>query len=164
MQQINAWRAWLSIDGNKQGLANELNTIRVPATMQRNPTHCKFILVFGRRAEYQDSELRRSRIHAEERDDFKIITFDSLAEGLEAKSNLYVGVRRNEFIDIQNDEIVDDDLFIWADPNMLTVNERLRAKIKAKVATNTPTPLKSAGHLKSNFHPNALKVAVRPDK
>jgi len=164
MQQINAWRAWLSIDGNKQGLANQLNTIRVPATMQRNPTHCKFILVFGRRAEYQDSELRRSRIHAEERDDFKIITFDSLAEGLEAKSNLYVGVRRNEFIDIQNDEIVDDNLFIWADPNMLTVNERLHAKIKAKVATNTPTPLKSTGHLMSNFHPNALKVAVHPDK
>lgn len=164
LQQINAWRAWLSIDANKQGLTNQLNTIRVPATMQRNPTHCKFILVFGRRAEYQDSELRRSRIHAEEREDFKIITFDSLAEGLEAKSELYVGVRRNEFIDIQNDEIVDDNLFRWADPNMLTVNERLHAEVKAEVAKNKPTPLNFTGHLASNFHPNALKIAVRTDK
>jgi len=164
LQQINTWRAWLSIDGNKQGFINQLNTIRVPAAMQRNPTYCKFVLVFGRRAEYQDSELRRSRIHAEERDDFKIITFDSLAEGLASKDELYVGVRRNEFIDIQNDEIVDDSLFIWADPNMLTVNERLYAKLEARVAKNRPSPPRITGHLMSNFHPNALKVKVRHDK
>lgn len=164
LQQINCWRAWLAIDGNKQSLVNQLNTICVPARMQRNPTHSKFILVFGRRSEYQDSELRRSRIHAEEREDFKIITFDSLAESLEAKRELYVGVRRNEFIDIQSDEIVDDNLFMWADPNMLTVNERLHTKIKARVATNKPTPLGFTGHLTSNFHPNALEVAVCSDK
>jgi len=164
IQQINTWRAWLSIDGNKQGLANQLNTIRVPVIMQRNPINCKYVLVFGRRAEYQDSELRRSLIRAEERDDFKIISFDSLAEDLEDKSDLYVGVRRNEFIDIQNDDVINDKLFIWTDPHMLTVNEMLYEKIKAKVAMNTPTPFGFSGHLLSNFHSNALEVAVRADK
>lgn len=91
LQQINSWRAWLSIDGNMPGFVNQLSTLRVPATMQRNPTYAKFVLVFGRRAEYQDSELRRSRIRAEEREDFKIITFDSLAEGLSGKKRLWLG-------------------------------------------------------------------------
>ncbi|TIL32968.1 hypothetical protein [Mesorhizobium sp.] len=76
----------------------------MPVTMQRNPTYPKFVLVFGRRAEYAESELRRSRIDAEERDDFKIFTFDSLAEGLYGKRTLWFGVRRAEFMDLQNEE------------------------------------------------------------
>lgn len=164
LQQINSWRAWLSIEGNLQAFVNQLSTIRVPVTMQRNPTYPKFVLVFGRRAEYADSELRRSRVRAEERDDFKIITFDSLAEGLSGKGELWLGVRRAEFTDLQNEEIVDDNLFIWADPHMLTVSEGLYDKLEAVVATNKPSPFRitGAGHLMGNFHPDALKVRVRP--
>lgn len=163
LQQISSWRAWLSIEGNQQALVNQLSTIRVPLTMQRNPTYPKFVLVFGRRAEYADSELRRSRIRAEERDDFKIITFDSLAEGLAGKRDLWLGVRRAEFTDLQNEEIVDDSLFTWADPHMLTVSEGLYEKLKEVVAKNKPSPFRTTGHghLMSNFHPDALEVSVR---
>ncbi|UCI23981.1 Shedu immune nuclease family protein [Mesorhizobium sp. B2-8-5] len=164
LQQINSWRAWLSIEGNLQAFVNQLSTIRVPAVMQRNPTNPKFVLVFGRRAEYADSELRRSRIRAEERDDFKIITFDSLAEGLPGKHQLWLGSRRAEFIDLQNEEIVDNNLFMWADPHMLTVSEGLYKKLEGVVANNKPSPFLTTrrGHVMGNFHPNALKVMVRP--
>jgi hypothetical protein len=163
LQQINTWRAWLSIDGNLQAFINQLSTIRVPAIMQRNPTYPKFVLVFGRRAEYADSELRRSRVRAEERDDFKIITFDSLAEGLFGKNKLWLGTRRAEFTDILSQEVVDDNLFIWADPHMLTVSEGLYQKVEAIVGKNKPSPFGKTGrgHLMSNFHPNALRVKVR---
>ncbi|MFG1419354.1 Shedu anti-phage system protein SduA domain-containing protein [Xanthobacter sp. V0B-10] len=162
LQQINSWRAWLSIDGNMPGFVSQLSSLRVPTTMQRNPTYPKFVLVFGRRAEYQDSELRRSRIRAEEREDFKIITFDSLAEGLSGKERLWLGVRRAEFIDLQDDEIVDDNIFIWADPHMLTVSETLHTQIKKVAAKNTQAPfhISGRGHLASNLHPNALEVKV----
>ncbi|GAA4133942.1 Shedu anti-phage system protein SduA domain-containing protein [Aminobacter aganoensis] len=163
LQQISSWRAWLSIEGNLQAFVNQLITIRVPATMQRNPTYPKFVLVFGRRAEYAESELRRSRIRAEEREDFKIITFDSLAEGLSSKRELWLGVRRAEFTDLQNEEVVDNNLFIWADPHMLTVSEGLYEKLEAVVAKNTPSPFGTTGrgHLMGNFYPDALKVRVR---
>lgn len=164
LQQINSWRAWLTIDGNMPGFVSQLSSLRVPITMQRNPTYPKFVLVFGRRAEYQDSELRRSRIRAEEREDFKIVTFDSLAEGLSGKKRLWLGVRRAEFTDLQDSEIVDDDIFIWADPHMLTVSETLYAQIEKVAAKNKPAPFHiSGGHLASNLHPNALEVKVRPD-
>lgn len=166
LQQINSWRAWLSIEGNLRAFINQLSTIRVPATMQGNPTYPKFVLVFGRRAEYAESELRRSRIRSEERDDFKIITFDSLAEGLSSKKKMWLGVRRAEFTDLYGEEIVDDSIFIWADPHMLTVSDGLYKKLEAIAAKNKPSPFLNTGggHLMSNLHPNALEVKVRPTK
>ena len=47
--------------------------------MARNPTYNKYVLVFGRRSEYATNEDRRRLVHAMEDNDFKILTFDSLA-------------------------------------------------------------------------------------
>ena len=141
---------------------NQIDTIRVPENMRRNPTHSKFTLVFGRRAEYAGNSSRRNLVHAYEEADFKIVTFDSLSEALEHKHDLYVGIRRNQFVDIQGDEIVDDNLFVWVEPTMLSVSENLYEKLKARVALTGP-PAKF-GQRMSDFHPNALKALVRRSK
>jgi hypothetical protein len=83
------------------------------------------VLVYGRRSEYAANEIRRSLISAQERDDFKIITFDSLAEDIEHKYEVSIGVRHNEYIDILTDEITNEILYAWVAPTQLRVSKLL---------------------------------------
>jgi hypothetical protein len=126
IQQINSWRAWFSDPSNKASFAeNTIGLIRVP--LERNPIHPKFVLVHGRRSEYGGSGTRRRIIAAQERDDFKILTFDSLVEGLESKRDLYVGARRNEYIDIVSDVFLGEAMFCWMQPEQIRIGKPLRA-------------------------------------
>ncbi len=127
LQQIGQWRAWL--DDNQAALLNMIDTLRIPETMRRNKTYNKFVLVYGRRAEYGTNEIRRGLIRAQERSDFKIMTFDSLAEDLEHKDELMLGIRRNEYIDLIN-EVCDDLAFRWLEPTKIRVTEAHREKIR----------------------------------
>jgi Domain of unknown function (DUF4263) len=129
-QQIGTWRAWLSEAMNKAAFAdNTIGLIRVP--LGRNITYPKFVLVHGRRSEYKGDRIRRNLIAAQERDDFKIMTFDSLAEGLHAKHDLYVGVRKNEYIDIVSDVFLSESMFCWMEPEHLRIGRRLKASALA---------------------------------
>jgi hypothetical protein len=83
----------------------KLSRYRAVRTLARNSTYNKYVLVFGRRTEYAGNEDRRRLVKAVEHDDFKIITFDSLAEDISGKYELTVGSRHNQFIDILTDEI-----------------------------------------------------------
>lgn len=130
LQQIHQWKAWFLTEGNQQAfLTGTVNSLRVPHVMASNPTYNKYVLVFGRRSEYVENGQRRSLIKAQETDDFKIITFDSLAEALTSKSELYLGIRRNQYIDILTNEVVDASLFAWVDPSQLRVSETLHDKL-----------------------------------
>lgn len=135
LQQIGQWRAWL--ETNQEAFLKSINTLRVPPVMRRNPTRNKFVLVFGRRAEYANNELRQSLIRAQERDDFKIMTFDSLAEGLEEKGDTMIGVRRNEYIDLMTDEIVSRAAFAWLEPTEIRVSDKLWDKLKNGPRSNS---------------------------
>jgi ribosome maturation protein Sdo1 len=75
------------------------------------------------------NEDRRRLIRAAETDDFKIITFDSLAEGLSQKRELTVGSRHNQFIDILTDEIIDPGMYAWMEPTQLRVSKALQEKL-----------------------------------
>jgi hypothetical protein len=130
LQQINQWRAWFLSDQNKGTFLSMVNAIQVPRHMARNPTYNKYVLVFGRRSEYVDNEDRRRLIRASETDEFKIITFDSLAEGLEGKYEVSIGSRHNQFIDILTDEITNAALYSWIEPTQLRVSKALHHKLK----------------------------------
>jgi hypothetical protein len=86
------------------------------------------VLVFGRRAEYGGNEDRRRLVRAAEADDFKIVTFDSLAEGLGQKRELTIGSRHNQFIDILSDEVIDAGVYAWMEPTQLRVSRALHEK------------------------------------
>lgn len=126
LQQIGRWRAWLSQPDNLAGLLVALAPMHLPPVMRRNPVYPKFVLVHGRREEYHANDVRRSIVHAEERDDFHIMSFDSLVEGLSHKHDCYIGVRHNEFIEIRGDRIVTPELFGWAEPTQFQVSAALR--------------------------------------
>ncbi len=128
-QQINQWRGWFLSDQNKAGFLASVSSVQVPEHMARNPTYNKYILVFGRRAEDESNEDRRRLVKAAETDDFKIISFDSLAEGLSQKYELIVGSRHNQFIDVHTDEIVDAGMYAWMEPTRLRVSKALHEKL-----------------------------------
>ena len=129
LQQINQWKAWFLSDQNKSGFLASVSAIQVPRHMARNPTYNKYVLVFGRRAEYEGNEHRRQLVKATETDDSKIITFDSLAEGLSQKPHLAVGSRHNQFIDILSDEVIDAGMYAWMEPTQLQVSQALHTEL-----------------------------------
>ncbi len=130
LQQINQWKAWFLSDQNKGTFLSSVSAIQVPEHMARNPTFNKYVLVYGRRGEYKGNEDRRRLIRATETDDFKIITFDSLAENVEYRYPLAIGVRRNQYIDIVTDDITDPALYSWVEPTRLRVSKALHEKLK----------------------------------
>jgi hypothetical protein len=125
LAQINQWRAWFN-RGNQEAFLRSVRSIQVPHHLaDSNPTYNKYVLVYGRRSEYAANHIRRSLIGAQERDDFKIITFDGLAEDIEHKSEVSIGVRHNEYIDILTDEITSESLYAWVDATQLRVSKSL---------------------------------------
>jgi hypothetical protein len=129
LQQINQWKAWFLSEQNKAGFLATVSAIQVPEHMARNPTYNKYVLVFGRRTEYAGNDDRRRLVRAAETDDFKIITFDSLAEGLGQKRELTIGSRHNQFIDILSDTIIDPGMYAWMEPTQLRVSKALQEKL-----------------------------------
>jgi hypothetical protein len=128
LQQVRKWRAWFLNAANKASFVDHtLAPMRVP--LGDNPTFMKYVLVYGRRAEYAGNPVRRRLVAAQEDDDFKILTFDSLAEDLVAKHDLYVGVRKNEYVEIISNQFVSENMFYWMDPSALRINAALKENI-----------------------------------
>jgi hypothetical protein len=128
--QIKQWKAWLSVPNNKSAFLQSLASFQVPSYMAMNPTNCKFVLVHGRRNEYSGNADRRRLIQSYEEDDFKIMSFDSLAENLVSKHKLMIGVRHNSFIDVLGDEVVSGSMFGWMEPTQLRVSAKFLEILK----------------------------------
>ena len=130
INQIDTWRAWLSSGANQAHFTETtIGPLRHP--LGQNPCFMKYILVIGRRREYEENELRRATIRAKEREDFKILTYDSLMENLDRKFPLYVGSRTNSGIDLLSDKLVGSSIFGWLAPELIGVNNVLLEQIKA---------------------------------
>ena len=130
LDQIARWRAWFDNPANVTGFIDgTIAPVRVPESMKRNKCHIKYVLVHGRRDEFEGNELRRGLIRAREADDFHIISFDSLAEALHTKSPLYLCVRKNEHVEIISSKFIDDSVFSWVDPTQLKIVDELREDI-----------------------------------
>jgi hypothetical protein len=54
------------------------------------------------------------------------MTFDSLVEDLESKNDLYLGVRRNEYVDIRSDVFLDEAMFAWMPPEQIRIGRKLK--------------------------------------
>lgn len=130
LEQVNTWRSWFSERANLSYLADSvLGLVRRP--LAKNPCHIKYVLVMGRRQEYAASDYLRRRVAAEERDDFKILTYDSLLEDQDSKRELYVGTLRAGGLDILSSRYVDDSLFAYVPPEQLRITPSLRKDVLA---------------------------------
>lgn len=132
LSQITKWRAWFAADSNLQSFTK--NTVGpLQGHMADNPSFIKYVLVHGRREEFQRNPIRKRMIAANESDDFQILSFDSLLDGAKnRKQDLYVGVRKNEHFEIHSSSYAGDSIFAWMEPEMLRITEALAADIIAK--------------------------------
>jgi hypothetical protein len=134
LSQINRWRAWLQTPGNADHMFSEtLEPIWHPHPMRRNPRFYKFVLVTGRRSEYQNDDRKSRLINGVEREDFKIISYDSLLDGATSNQDVYAAIRENSHIKIITPDFVDEGTLAWIEPARLEIPVALRENaLKAK--------------------------------
>ncbi|ENW49177.1 DUF4263 domain-containing protein [Acinetobacter baumannii] len=132
LQQINSWRAWLSDEANRLHLKNNILQGFIPAHMSRNPFNFKYVLVHGRRSEFENNSLKTSLIRGQERDDFSIISYDSLAENLERKYKLYIAVKKNSHYELVSHEFVDEGVFSGVNTDYLAITQAIKDDALAK--------------------------------
>lgn len=112
LNQIARWRTWFGNTSNRDAFVNSTLRPLQMYDMIGNPVFIiKYVLVIGRRAEVAGNEFRRNLIASQERDDFKILSYDSLLEDIHGKVPLYVGVRTNETYEIKTTESLSEALF-----------------------------------------------------
>jgi len=68
----------------------------------------------------------------------------ALAEGLAYKHDCFIGVKRNETVELRGDTVVVPEIFGWIDPTQFVVTPALRDAIRAQVALG-PTQLRHDG-------------------
>ncbi len=93
-QQLEDWKTWLENGNNGANLRTELTRAISHHMMNSIAIVFKFVLVYGRRSEYQDNEIRRNRISQRSRGAYQIMSFDRL-EYADYNSNL-ICVKRND--------------------------------------------------------------------
>lgn len=126
LQQMNNWRAWFEEESNRNHFKNNiLQGFVVPAHMAKNPFNFKYVLVHGRRSEYEKNTIKTGLIRSQQRDDFSIISFDSLAENIERKYKLYVGVKKNTHYELISDEFLDESIFAWMNTDHLAITQKI---------------------------------------
>ncbi|EIK0750392.1 DUF4263 domain-containing protein [Escherichia coli] len=126
LQQMNTWRAWFDDESNRNHFKNNiLQGFIEPAHMGRNPFNFKYVLVHGRRSEYENNTQKTALIRGQQRSDFSIISFDSLAENIEKKYKLYVGVKKNSHYELISKEFVDEGIFSWMNIDFLAITQSI---------------------------------------
>lgn len=129
LDQIDTWRAWFLNPANSAYFTNTtLGDFQTP--LHENPSFMKYVLVIGRRDEFDGNADRRRLVKAKEADDFKIMTYDSLMEDLQYKFPLYIAARRNDYIDVFGDEFTDASIFAWMEPERLRISQALLERMK----------------------------------
>lgn len=149
LQQINTWRAWIDEESNRNHFKN--NTLQgfiEPAHMARNPFNFKYVLVHGRRSEYEGNVLKTSLIRGQQRDDFSIISFDSLAENIERKYPLYVAVKKNSHYELISKQFVDEGIFSWMNTDLLAISKEIHDDAIAQSDSWHHYKMKDGGRVK----------------
>lgn len=100
LQQINRWRAWFANRSNLDGFINGTLAGLVPQILSQTPCVINYVLVHGRRTEYEGNNLKKGFINGQEKYDFHILSYDSLVESLYSKGELYLAIKKNEYIEI----------------------------------------------------------------
>jgi len=131
IEQVEGWRAWLQLKGNADSFDSNTLMLFRRNVMSWNPVYFKFVLVYGRRAEFETDDKRTARIRAKERDDFQILTYDSLVEQLSTKYPLYLTAVRNGGIDVLNDMFLGEySLFEYTEATQMRIKDCLRADLE----------------------------------
>ena len=124
VNQIKSWQTWFSMSENKAHFEAQLSFIKKP--ISNTPVDIKYVLVTGRRSEYENSNEKIHTIRAYESADFKIMSFDSLSENLRNNEELYLGVRKQGSIEIRSKKVLDTTFLQWCDDSDFQLNHEIK--------------------------------------
>ena len=93
-QQLEDWKSWLEEGNNGAYIRNELTRAIDHPMMRRLTIVYKFVLVYGRRSEYEGHDIRTTRLSQKSRGAFQIMSFDRLA--YESYNENLICVKRND--------------------------------------------------------------------
>ena len=128
-EQISSWRFFL--EGRLGGFVREALGSVTTFPQIEDPGDVRFVLVHGRRSEFERIAKRRGLIKAQQHGDLRIMSFDSLVENPTPRGELYLAVRRNEFIDIVSDRFISDDPFALLEPENIRIGTQLLASAES---------------------------------
>ncbi len=128
-EQISSWRFFL--EGRLGGFVREALGSVTTFLQIEDPGDVRFVLVHGRRSEFERIAKRRGLIKAQQHGDLRIMSFDSLVENPTPRGELYLAVRRNEFIDIVSDRFISDDPFALLEPENIRIGTQLLASAES---------------------------------
>lgn len=113
----------------------------------------KYVLVTGRRSEFENDPARCRLIRTQERDDFKIVSYDSLLEGMRFKRPLYLAVRRNEYYEVSGSEYAGENLFIYLPAHKLKISKNYLTRFMSSgIDGSFSTHQRKITTLKTSFH------------
>ena len=124
VKQIKTWQSWFSKPGNKEHFEAQLRFLKKP--ISNTPVEIKYILVSGRRREFEGSEDKIHTIRSYESHDFKIMSFDSLAENAMKNEELYLGVRKQGAVLIKSQKLLDMTFLHWCNESDFILNEGIK--------------------------------------
>lgn len=129
LEQVSNWRSFLAT--NLVGFAQQTLASLMGFPPIEDPGDVRFVLVYGRRSEFKGNRKRRNKIAAQQREDLRIMSFDSLVEESAPRGDLYLAVRRNEFIDIISDRFLTEGPFAFLEPANVQISPRLLASAES---------------------------------
>ena len=134
IEQVSNWRSFLT--GNLAGFVRETLGLVTTFPQRDDPVDVRFVLVHGRRSEYESNQKRRDKIAAQPPNDLRIMSFDNLVEERAPRGELYLAVRKNEYIDIASDRFLSEDPFVHLDPENIRIGAPLLASAESALKRN----------------------------
>lgn len=86
--QILSWKAYLEDGDNKENLRKRVKKLMGSSPIANIPFYIRYVLIYGRKKEKQDSEKRIRMFNQKNTADIQIKTFDSLISEYESKKEL----------------------------------------------------------------------------
>lgn len=77
-QQLEDWQQWFEDGTNQNILRQTLNSVISHPMMARLPMKAEYVLVYGRRSEYENMDNRIRRLNGKNKSPFKVMSFDRL--------------------------------------------------------------------------------------
>ena len=115
IHQVNTWRTF--VKRNAGEVIRKIDPLRKP--LVRNKIFFKYVLVIGRTTEFQGDQMKVDAFEELQRDDLRILTYDSLIHAYQKKSNELLDVISQKggkfaFKRRHRDEV---DIFSWLTSN-----------------------------------------------
>lgn len=146
VEQIKAWQAWFADPKNKLHFEEQLRFLKKP--LPDNPMEIKYILVTGRRSEYEGDQTKIQKIRSFEDDCFKIMSFDSLKEDVNNKNELHVGIKKHDHIDIISNTLISTNFLEWCDESDFRLSRSIKDAAISHINQKISAYEKSNGSLR----------------